>query len=107
MQTDNQPSRTIFICSNGDCADSESARALLERLERLIHEDGLDQFDAPVRVKASLCGCLDVCENGPVMRIFPDRTTYFRLNEAVLERIFREHILGGEVVSELVYEGRH
>lgn len=78
----------------------------MQRVDALIREYGLDRFDAPFRVKAASCGCLDVCENGPVMRVLPDRITYFRLSEADVERVFCEHILAGVVVADLVFEGK-
>lgn len=70
-------------------------------LER-IRARGLDQFDAPIRIKCLLSGCLDVCENGPVMVVHPGAVYYQNVDEQALWAIFEQHLIRGEIVDKYV-----
>jgi NADP-reducing hydrogenase subunit HndC len=99
----NQVVRKVFICTNGKCASSGTAHGIYEELMALIHERGLDDYDAPLRVKCLISGCLDVCENGPVMVVHPGATYYQRVDHNALQRIFDQHLLHGEIVADFVH----
>ena len=92
--------RKVFICTNGDCAERDTALGLFYRLQALVHENNLDSFDAPYRIKVSQCGCLDICEKGPVLVIQPDQVVYWQVDEIALEKIFTQHLLKDTLVRE-------
>jgi (2Fe-2S) ferredoxin len=102
LMTNNPPLRKIFICTNGNCASSQSADEIYQQLLIYIRDYGLDNYDAPYRVKATTCGCLDVCNFGPVMVIQPDQVIYRHIDHEVLTLIFQQHILNNRVVTEYV-----
>lgn len=93
----------VFICNNGKCASSQQAQEIFDALREMIHNAGLDQYDAPIRVKCMLSGCLDICKNGPVMVIHPGAVYYQQVDRSALQRIFNQHLLQGEIVEEKVY----
>ncbi|MRS05787.1 (2Fe-2S) ferredoxin domain-containing protein [bacterium] len=95
--------RKVFICTNGKCASYSTAYGIYEELMAMIRERGLDEYDAPLRVKCLVSGCLDVCENGPVMVVHPGATYYQRVDHQALQRIFDQHLLQGEIVREYVH----
>ncbi|MEZ4635065.1 MAG: hypothetical protein R2856_08845 [Caldilineaceae bacterium] len=41
------------------------------------------------------CGCLGVCASGPILVVYPDGIWYHGVDEERLNRIYREHLLGG------------
>jgi (2Fe-2S) ferredoxin len=47
-------------------------------------------------------GCLNRCQQGPVMLVEPGHTMYVGLTKEKIDRIIDEHIIGGNVVSEFV-----
>ena len=51
------------------------------------------------RINAS--GCLDMCEHGPVMVVYPEGAWYRYETKEDVERILNEHLIGGNVVEEL------
>jgi cob(I)alamin adenosyltransferase len=96
-------SRHILICENGDCADPEDATRLQQRFRTLAQAYGLNKLRNPQRVKCALTGCLGVCGGGPIVVVYPDGIWYHHVDEAALERILHEHIVGGRPVEDLIF----
>lgn len=91
----------ILICTRGNCAEPSAGRRLEEACRRLIARHGLDNPDHPQHTTCTLTNCLAVCQNGPVMIVHPAGVKYQRVDRVALERIFTEHILGGQPVEAL------
>lgn len=50
----------------------------------------------------TMSGCLDRCELGPVMVIFPDGICYSVRASGDVDDIIREHLMGGKPVERLM-----
>ncbi len=95
--------RQLLFCEHGDCANPDDADHLHRRVLELNRQHGLNKLSSPHRVKSTLTGCLGVCQKGPIMVVYPDGIWYHSVDEAKLERIYREHIVGGEPVQEFTF----
>lgn len=91
--------RHIFLCTGqGPCTDGASSEHLWQFLKRRLQE--LEPNPLQPSVGRSKSECLRVCKAGPVALVYPEGTLYYGLNEEKLERIIREHLIGGRVVDE-------
>ncbi len=89
--------RAIVVCGGTGCLSSDSA-GLLERLQELIKEKGLED-----KVTANIVGCFGFCSQGPFVKIFPEETLYTKVKVSDAEEIIEKDILGGEVVERLLF----
>jgi (2Fe-2S) ferredoxin len=93
----------LFICCNqrelghprGSC-DPDADDGLQKAFKTALAERGLNR-----RVRANKSGCLDQCEHGPTVVVYPDMIWYGGVTEADIAEIIDCHILRGEPVARL------
>jgi (2Fe-2S) ferredoxin len=76
--------------------DPESAQ-LFQHLAQSLMMKGIIATVSPIQT-----GCLNRCQQGPVMLVEPGHTMYVELTKEKIDRIIDEHIIGGNVVNEYV-----
>ena len=96
--------RHIFVCENvrpdghpRGCCAAKGSPQVRARFKQLIHEHGLEG-----RVRANMAGCLDQCEHGITVVVYPEGVWYGGVTTGDVDEIFTRHILGGEVVERLL-----
>jgi (2Fe-2S) ferredoxin len=76
-----------------------------EALKRLVRQLGLEDPQRPGGVVLrSKADCLRLCRQGPVLLVWPDGLVYGEVTPERIERILREHVIGGQPVQEWVVE---
>ena len=53
------------------------------------------------KVRINLAGCLDRCEEGPIIVIYPDETWYTYIDKDDIDEIIDEHLIKGNIVERL------
>ncbi len=94
----------IFICGNQrpagnprGCCDPIGQAKLQKLFKQKLAERSLKG-----RVRANQSGCLDQCEHGPTVVVYPEAIWYGHVSEADVDEIIDSHILGGKPVERLM-----
>ena len=53
------------------------------------------------KVRINNAGCLDRCDEGPVMVVYPEAVWYTYVDKEDVEEIIQEHLVHGRVVERL------
>lgn len=96
--------RHIFVCTNqrdpsaprGSCT-TDGKGELHSLFKQATAEAGLKGT-----VRANKAGCLDQCEHGPVVVVYPEQVWYGFVQPSDVDEIVREHLVHGRPVRRLV-----
>lgn len=97
----------IFVCTQQkpegsiSCAASRSSE-VLEALDRAVQARGLLH-----EVQLTTCGCMGLCDEGPVMVAYPEGVWYRRVQPADVGEILDSHLDEGKPVERLVWNDAH
>ena len=93
----------IFICINErapedpkGCCAAKGSRAIADKFKEELHRRGLKG-----KVRANKAGCLDACEFGPSVVVYPEGVWYGHVRLEDVNEIIESHILGGKPVERL------
>ena len=94
----------IFICGNQrppgaprPCCDPEARAELQKAFKEKLAARGLKG-----KVRANQSGCLDQCEHGPNLVVYPDAVWYGFVTLSDVDEIIDSHIVGGKPVERLM-----
>ena len=94
--------RHIFICTNQrpdgsprGCCDPSGGAELHRQFKTILSERGI----ANTRVRANKSGCLDQCEMGPTVVVYPEAVWYGHVTAEDVDEIIHSHIIGGKPVE--------
>jgi (2Fe-2S) ferredoxin len=92
----------IFICGNErpagherGCCKDKGGVDLRNYMKAAAKEMGLDD------VRVNHAGCMDRCEQGPVMVVYPDAVWYQPMSNDDIDKILEKHIKNGQIVERL------
>jgi (2Fe-2S) ferredoxin len=95
----------VFFCTNRrddeqgrPCCFNRGAPAAQEHAKRRVKELNLS---GPGKVRINKAGCLDRCEEGPVVVVYPEGTWYTYIDNEDIDEIIDSHLVNGKVVERL------
>jgi (2Fe-2S) ferredoxin len=87
----------VYICAGPNCTPKGSA------VLRRFLEDEIARLELDDRVSVFAGGCQSHCETGPSMVVYPGPVFYQYVDKQKLQRIAREHLIGGRPVREYLH----
>ena len=85
-----------ILCCAGTGCHAGSSDGIIARFQELIEEAGLKN-----KVQIIKTGCFGLCQKGPIVAIYPDKVFYTHVKVEDVDKIVREHVMGGKIVEEL------
>lgn len=93
----------IFVCTScrmngqqkGFCYSKES----VDIVQRLI--EAIEDLDLSGEVMITNTGCFGICNQGPIMVVYPEGIWYGAVTEEDVDKIVEQHIINGLPVEEL------
>jgi (2Fe-2S) ferredoxin/predicted O-methyltransferase YrrM len=92
----------LFVCSQekpegATCCPGNGSLRVLQALQRELGSQGLDN-----EVQVTTCGCLGLCDDGPIMITYPGGLWYHKVKEEDVPEIVG-YLRSGNVVSRLAW----
>lgn len=93
----------VFFCCNQrddgrSCCNQHGAQALRDYAKQRVKQLGLA---GPGKVRVNQAGCMDRCEEGPVIAVYPEAVWYTYVDREDIDEIIEEHLTHGRIVDRL------
>ena len=93
----------VFFCLNKrdaheNCCACHGSEKMQEYAKKRIKDLKLS---GPGAIRINKSGCLDRCEEGPVVVVYPEEVWYTYVDEKDIDEIIDEHLVNGRVVERL------
>jgi (2Fe-2S) ferredoxin len=93
----------VFFCMNERddgraCCAHRGAEAAQQHAKRRIKQMDLN---GEGKIRINKAGCLDRCEEGPVLVVYPQGTWYTYVDTHDIDEIIDVHLVGGKIVERL------
>lgn len=94
----------VFFCCNQrppggrTCCNDKGATEAREHAKKRIKKLGLS---APGKVRINQAGCMERCEQGPCLVVYPEAVWYSYAGPEDVDAIIDEHLVGGQPVERL------
>lgn len=98
----------VFFCTNqrepGEmCCNNHAAQALRDYCKQRVQELGKS---IPDKVRINSAGCLDRCDKGPVIVVYPEAVWYTYVDQEDIDEIVESHLARGQIVERLLIDCR-
>ncbi len=103
-----QIQRHVFICADQTkplCCSKEAGLVAWNHLKSRLKELKLDSptIERPSCIFRTKANCLRVCDQGPIMVVYPDGVWYRATSPEIIDRIIQEHLIENKVVQEYAF----
>lgn len=95
----------VFFCCNQrpagqrTCCNDKGATEIRDYAKKRVKALGLA---GPGKVRINQAGCLDRCEQGPCVVVYPQGVWYTYVDEEDIDEIVERHLVNGEIVERLL-----
>ncbi|SIT39858.1 putative ferredoxin [Paraburkholderia piptadeniae] len=98
----------VFFCLNQrepgasrPCCANCNAQEMQEYAKKRVKQLGLA---GPGQVRINKSGCLDRCEEGPTIVVYPEGVWYTYVDQSDIDEIVDSHLVNGKIVERLLID---
>jgi (2Fe-2S) ferredoxin len=93
----------VFVCMN---QRDDGQPCCMERGAQGVQKYAKSRLKAldmtgPGKIRINQSGCLDRCDEGPVLVVYPEGVWYTYIDHSDIDEIIDSHLLGGKIVERL------
>jgi (2Fe-2S) ferredoxin len=93
----------VFFCCNqrangAACCNDHQAQEMRDYAKAKVKSLKLS---GPGKARINMAGCMDRCEQGPVIAVYPEAVWYTYIDKEDIDEIIEEHLVNGRVVERL------
>lgn len=93
----------IFICTNQRSGGERRSCGEQQGMDLVAaFKKSLKEKSLPIRVRAQRAGCLDICDFGPTLAVYPEGVFYVNVQLTDVEEIIQSHIVNDKPVERLL-----
>ena len=94
----------VFFCTNQRdagkaCCNDHGAQKMRDYVKNKVKKLKISNSENRIRINSA--GCMDRCDEGPVIVVYPEGTWYTYVDESDLDEIIEEHLKYGRIVERL------
>ncbi len=96
----------VFFCTNKRADGRQSCGDFNAEALRAYAKDKVKQAGLAVAggVRINSAGCMNRCDQGPVIVIYPDAVWYTYVDQEDIDEIVERHLINGQVVERLLID---
>ena len=96
----------VFFCTNqrddgSQCCQQCNATAMRAHAKQRCKALGLVRSG---KVRINTAGCLNRCEHGPVLVVYPEAVWYSYVDQQDIDEIIDQHLVNGQPVERLMID---
>lgn len=93
----------VFFCTNlrddgAQCCGASGGQKMRDYLKQKVKKSNLK---GPGKCRINTAGCMDRCDEGPVLVVYPEAVWYTYVDESDIDEIFDVHLKQGHIVERL------
>ena len=93
----------VFFCTNqredgAKCCGASGGQHMRDYLKKKVKQANLNG-EGKCRINSA--GCLDRCNEGPLLVVYPEGVWYTYVDESDIDEIFEAHLKQGRIVERL------
>lgn len=96
--------RHVFFCCNQRAAGEIccAAKGSIEMRDYAKQRIKALRLSGKGKVRVNQAGCLDRCDEGPCIVVYPEAVWYTYVDKSDVDEIIDEHLVGGRIVERLL-----
>ncbi len=98
-----QYARHVFLCTGESCSAPGVGEAAWEALKGELKARNLSLATGPQACYRTKVGCLRLCQDGPILLVYPEGTYYGGMTAERIPEFVQKHLVEGRPIEERIF----